>query len=369
MKRHFLFLFVVLLALISIGSCKKTENTDKTEPVVIVAEDKSPTRSINEPKTFDKEIPTLTVAPDAEVEETKAEERKTLSYVYRGGGVLLKGSFQIDNGSIKTNVSEDDARAFALRLLEENPEYESIYSVSFSQDSVLLTYPSTLTEEDISSFWESIKVLMDKVNEEAKETEEESVEIVSEESVEIETDKSDKDVEDTTIEEVVTPQEPMESEDVKASSNESVEEISSMTTPLTKGGKTIVETSVSLSLSAKYDPQYGLDSDIRAAFDMAFSPSLSIGLGIGYEMTGYIPLTLRLRYNLPFLSGLYSHIGGGWRIGYGGRQGNLLLSFGLGYELEVLDEVYLFGEFDGDLVFMDKVRFMPSVAIGARYAF
>lgn len=385
-KKHFLFLLIVFLAFMVIVSCKKKEDTTSNSPVVTVAEDNSSSRSLPEPKTFDKETPKITLAKDvekAEINENSEvveEKEKKISFVYRGGSVLLKSTFRNDSADIITNVSEDEARVFAKRLIEENPEYMDIYSVSFSGNVVSLTYPSSLTEEDISSFWDSLKALMDKVMEEnsAKEEEKDKEKQEASDSPVVE-ENTTIPVEETISEEIPPQREKAEEEKSEQLEKEKklFEEISetissqkgspSAVTPLTKAGKYITENSVSLSMSAKYDPQYGFDSDIRAAFDMHFMPSLGIGVGLGYEMTGYIPLTLRLRYTI--FDGLYTYLGGGWRFGFGGRNGNLILNIGLGYEYEVLDNVYLFGEFDGEIVFMDKVRFMPSLALGARYVF
>ena len=158
MKKRFLVLFVLFLALSVITSCKKKEDSTQTGPVVTVAEEKDYER-----RTFDKDIPTLTVNDDPiverdttreeniEKEKVEANESRKLSFVYRGGSTLFRSTFSSDKGEIKTNISEEEAKAFVSRLLEENPEYEEIYTVSFSSDTVYLWYPSSTSDDDISA--------------------------------------------------------------------------------------------------------------------------------------------------------------------------------------------------------------------------
>ena len=69
MKKRFLVLFVLFLALSVITSCKKKEDSTQTGPVVTVAEEKDYER-----RTFDKDIPTLTVNDDPIVERDTTRE-------------------------------------------------------------------------------------------------------------------------------------------------------------------------------------------------------------------------------------------------------------------------------------------------------
>ena len=113
MKKRFLVLFVLFLALSVITSCKKKEDSTQTGPVVTVAEEKDYER-----RTFDKDIPTLTVNDDPiverdttreeniEEEKVEANESRKLSFVYRGGSTLFRATFSSDKGEIKTNISE-----------------------------------------------------------------------------------------------------------------------------------------------------------------------------------------------------------------------------------------------------------------------
>ena len=68
-KKRFLVLFVLFLALSVITSCRKKEDSTQTGPVVTVAEEKDYER-----RTFDKDIPTLTVNDDPIVERDTTRE-------------------------------------------------------------------------------------------------------------------------------------------------------------------------------------------------------------------------------------------------------------------------------------------------------
>ena len=137
--------------------------------------------------------------------------------------------------------------------------------------------------------------------------------------------------------------------------------------PLTNAGRLIDKFSVSLSMSAKYNS--GFDSDIMASFDVSVIPSLRIGVISGYEVKGYIPLSLRVRYDIPLVEGLYSFFDGGWRFGLKENQSGMILTLGVGYEYEIFDSFYVFGEADGQVAFGDNIKFMPSIVVGGRYRF
>lgn len=446
MKKRFLILLVVLMSLLMISSCKKKEDSSNDGPVVTVAQDRSEERSYQQ-KTFDKEIPTITVNEDSDVknttqtveskeEETVVEEvnkDRKLSFVYRGGSVLLRSTFTSDSAEIKTNVTEDDARYFASRLLEENPDYNDIYSVSFSGDTVTLTYPATLTEDDLSSFWNKVKDLMDRINAEEANKEESLSAVVDdteikatllEEKAEIalpETIK-DSDIDSFMASLVLSNPElaskakyevndgvlslyytsPLDKTEAESLWNEMISEAQSffsgnkeetivvetaveevkedlptlqlnhvekepLLAPLTSAGKLLDGFSVSISVCGKLND--GFDSDIRAAFDVAVTPTIRVGVTAGYEVNGYIPLSLRARFNVSLLQGLYAYVDGGWRFGLGGNKSGVIVSLGVGYELELFDSFYVFGEGDLQMGFGENIKLMPSIAIGARYRF
>lgn len=364
-KKRFLIPFVIIVALLLVVSCKKKEESGQSGPVVTVAA---------EPKTLDKEIPMLVVSEDASTESVEniiekkeeiTEERKPLSFVYRGGTVLLRSNFLSDKGEIKTNISENEAKDFVSRLLSENPDYLDKYSVSFEGESVVLSYPAATTEEELSTLWDNVRELMDRINAEKEEKQKEVVEAPTE----VEEEKPPV-VEEKVEEE--TPELPLFVETLVENDSESladpevdVPEI--VPSPLTNAGKLIDKFSVSLSMSAKYDS--GFDSDIKAMFDFSLIPALRIGVISGYEVKGYIPLSLRLRYDIPLVDGLYSFVDGGWRFGLKENKSGVILTLGVGYEYEIFDSFYLFGEVDGQMSFVESIKFMPSLVVGGRYRF
>ena len=366
-KKRFLIPFVIIVALLLVVSCKKKEESGQSGPVVTVAA---------EPKTLDKEIPMLVVSEEVSTESVEniiekkeeiTEERKPLSFVYRGGTVLLRSNFLSDKGEIKTNISENEAKDFVSRLLSENPDYLDKYSVSFEGESVVLSYPAATTEEELSTLWDNVRDLMDRINAEKEEIEKQEEVIEAPTEVEVtEPPIVEEKVEEETPELPLFVETPVENESENLADTEvGVPEI--VPSPLTNAGKLIDKFSVSLSMSAKYDS--GFDSDIKAMFDFSIIPALRIGVISGYEVKGYIPLSLRLRYDIPLVDGLYSFIDGGWRFGLKENKSGVILTLGVGYEYEIFDSFYLFGEVDGQMSFVESIKFMPSLVVGGRYRF
>ena len=364
-KKRFLIPFVIIVALLLVVSCKKKEESGQSGPVVTVAA---------EPKTLDKEIPMLVVSEEVSTESVEniiekkeeiTEERKPLSFVYRGGTVLLRSNFLRDKGEIKTNISENEAKDFVSRLLSENPDYLDKYSVSFEGESVVLSYPAATTEEELSTLWDNVRELMDRINAEKEEKQKEVVEAPTE----VEEEKPpvvEEKVEEETPELPLFVETPVENESENLADTEvGVPEI--VPSPLTNAGKLIDKFSVSLSMSAKYNS--GFDSDIMASFDVSVIPSLRIGVISGYEVKGYIPLSLRVRYDIPLVEGLYSFFDGGWRFGLKENQSGMILTLGVGYEYEIFDSLYVFGEANGQVAFGENIKFMPSLVVGGRYRF
>ena len=364
-KKRFLIPFVIIVALLLVVSCKKKEESGQSGPVVTVAA---------EPKTLDKEIPMLVVSEEVSTESVEkiiekkeeiTEERKPLSFVYRGGTVLLRSNFLSDKGEIKTNISENEAKDFVSRLLSENPDYLDKYSVSFEGESVVLSYPAATTEEELSTLWDNVRELMDRINAEKEEKQKEVVEAPTEVE-EAKPPVVEEKVEEETPELPLFVETPVENESENLADTEvDVPEI--VPSPLTNAGKLIDKFSVSLSMSAKYDS--GFDSDIKAMFDFSIIPALRIGVISGYEVKGYIPLSLRLRYDIPLVDGLYSFIDGGWRFGLKENKSGVILTLGVGYEYEIFDSLYVFGEANGQVAFVESIKFMPSLVVGGRYRF
>ena len=366
-KKRFLIPFVIIVALLLVVSCKKKEESGQSGPVVTVAA---------EPKTLDKEIPMLVVSEEVSTESVEkiiekkeeiTEERKPLSFVYRGGTVLLRSNFLSDKGEIKTNISENEAKDFVSRLLSENPDYLDKYSVSFEGESVVLSYPDSTTEEELSTLWDNVRDLMDRINAEKEEIEKQEEVIEAPTEVEVtEPPIVEEKVEEETPELPLFVETPVDNESESLADPE-VDVTEIVPSPLTNAGRLIDKFSVSLSMSAKYNS--GFDSDIMASFDVSVIPSLRIGVISGYEVKGYIPLSLRVRYDIPLVEGLYSFFDGGWRFGLKENKSGVILTLGVGYEYEIFDSFYLFGEVDGQMSFVESIKFMPSLVVGGRYRF
>ena len=283
-KKRFLIPFVIIVALLLVVSCKKKEESGQSGPVVTVAA---------EPKTLDKEIPMLVVSEDVSTESVEniiekkeeiTEERKPLSFVYRGGTVLLRSNFLSDNGEIKTNISENEAKDFVFRLLSENPDYLDKYSVSFEGESVVLSYPDSTTEEELSTLWDNVRDLMDRINAEKEEIEKQEEVIEAPTEVEVtEPPIVEEKVEEETPELPLFVETPVDNESESLADPE-VDVTEIVPSPLTNAGRLIDKFSVSLSMSAKYNS--GFDSDIMASFDVSVIPSLRIGVISGYEVKG-----------------------------------------------------------------------------------
>ena len=366
-KKRFLIPFVIIVALLLVVSCKKKEESGQSGPVVTVAA---------EPKTLDKEIPMLVVSEEVSTESVEkiiekkeeiTEERKPLSFVYRGGTVLLRSNFLSDKGEIKTNISENEAKDFVSRLLSENPDYLDKYSVSFEGESVVLSYPDSTTEEELSTLWDNVRDLMDRINAEKEEIEKQEEVIEAPTEVEVtEPPIVEEKVEEETPELPLFVETPVDNESESLADPE-VDVTEIVPSPLTNAGRLIDKFSVSLSMSAKYNS--GFDSDIMASFDVSVIPSLRIGVISGYEVKGYIPLSLRVRYDIPLVDGLYSFLDGGWRFGLKENKSGLILTLGVGYEYEIFDSLYVFGEANGQVAFGENIKFMPSLVVGGRYRF
>ena len=366
-KKRFLIPFVIIVALLLVVSCKKKEESGQSGPVVTVAA---------EPKTLDKEIPMLVVSEEVSTESVEniiekkeeiTEVRNPLSFVYRGGTVILRYNFLSDKGEIKTNISANEAKDFVSRLLSENPDYLDKYSVSFEGESVVLSYPDSTTEEELSTLWDNVRDLMDRINAEKEEIEKQEEVIEAPTEVEVtEPPIVEEKVEEETPELPLFVETPVDNESESLADPE-VDVTEIVPSPLTNAGRLIDKFSVSLSMSAKYNS--GFDSDIMASFDVSVIPSLRIGVISGYEVKGYIPLSLRVRYDIPLVEGLYSFFDGGWRFGLKENQSGMILTLGVGYEYEIFDSLYVFGEANGQVAFGENIKFMPSLVVGGRYRF
>ncbi|MGN1189441.1 MAG: hypothetical protein ACI4SL_03485, partial [Candidatus Ornithospirochaeta sp.] len=240
--------------------------------------------------------------------------------------------------ALPETISKADVDSFMAALSSSNPELASKANYDVNDGILSLYYTSSLDKGEEKALWE---------------------EMISEAEVFFSQNEIPEIVE-TLVEEKIDTNLPT----LQATHGYEKE---ALLAPLTTAGKLIDRFSVSLSASAKLND--GFDSDIKAAFDVSVTPTLCLGVAAGFEVKGYIPLSLRARYDISLLKGLYAYVEGGWRIGLSDNKGGVIVSLGLGYELELFDSFYMFGEFDGQIGFGENIQFMPSIALGARYRF
>ena len=142
--------------------------------------------------------------------------------------------------------------------------------------------------------------------------------------------------------------------------------------PLTKAGKVLNNISLGVSLKGELDFSYPaspfvLGLEMRGEYKI--NDRLYAGLKLGYDLSGYMPIMGYLKYNFSNPEGLYVFGEGGISIGMGGRPTGVILGGGMGYEIEVIDNLSIFGE--AEVVFRsnsDK-KLIPSISFGAKYSF
>ena len=142
--------------------------------------------------------------------------------------------------------------------------------------------------------------------------------------------------------------------------------------PLTKAGKVLNNISLGVSLKGELDFSYPvspfvLGLEMRGEYKI--NDRLHEGLKLGYDLSGYMPIMGYLKYNFSNPEGLYVFGEGGISIGIGGRPTGVILGGGMGYEIEVIDNLSIFGE--AEVVFRsnsDK-KLIPSISFGAKYSF
>ncbi len=162
------------------------------------------------------------------------------------------------------------------------------------------------------------------------------------------------------------------SDEIPASKDEKSNELT-IVEPLTKAGNVLNDISLGLSMKGELDFSYPsspfvLGFDVRGEYKI--NDRFSAGLKLGYDLSGYMPIEGYLKYNFSNPEGLYVFGEAGISIGIGaGRPTGLILGGGLGYEVEVIDNLFIFGEVG--VVFRSNAAkgVIPSIALGARYSF
>ena len=428
-KKRYFALLVVAVLLVFFPSCRKNEDPALSSPVVKVAVEKEeaelPVVAGNAGKETEGEGVSQKEKKESNEAHESAKERK-LSMVYRGGSVLLRATFSSDSAVVVTNMDEAFISIVATRFASEYPSHLSNIGAAIDGKNVILSYPSSLSDDYLHAFWNDLRNLLDTMNGENEENENEGEKeyVVSgiPLTLTIGRDKADvkvpdyvsgsdvdaffgslltknptlsskaeyrtegntvslifsKDVEEDQIpalwEELLKEIEEYAAslsalDAVKEEESEVKEEKKVFSSPLSAAGKTIDRMTVSLSVSGKYDPSVDFASVIKAHFGYALTEDITIGGGFGFDTASFIPLFVTVRHDIPLLEGLYAFGDAGWRFGLSGKTGSLFLDLGLGYEKKISEDFILFGEVEAQMVFAPEVRVMPSVAIGGRYSF
>lgn len=442
MKKKLLVLCIALSLLVLIVSCKKKDDPNATAPVVVEAVEKkdsvTPVNSSSSVEEKKEETPVVSAtSPVTEVKEEKSNDGRMVRKSYNSEALRFDCIFREESASImiyKAKISDEDIRSIVSLVLEAEPSFKTIFTFSFADGSVSLTYAKDTPDKTLESFFSVLSAVVDEYGKKrvknaeilglpfSVEITEEKAEIAVPEAVTgeeiasfmaylLENNPSlaskarygvDGNVitltytSPTTLAEgeslwkelldevrlfLSSPVE--EAVEEKAADTEIVEatvenkeeekpvvkNTKTVVSPLTAAGRFVMEKSVSLSGSIKLDPEWGFDADFRALFSLEVVPGIRTGLSLGYECTGYIPLLAHVRYDLPFVDGMYVFGDGGWRFGFGGRTGNVVLGVGIGYEYPVMDTMLVFGEAELQIHFASKIKLMPSIAVGGRIIF
>ena len=148
------------------------------------------------------------------------------------------------------------------------------------------------------------------------------------------------------------------------------EEVIENVVPITNAGLTIKNLSVGLTLDGAYDissSPFVFGFSLRGEY--ALNGRFHVGAKVGYENKGYIPLKVYGKYYFQNIEELYVFGGVGANIGLGGNKTGFTLEAGLGYEIEVLDNIYVFGEAGMSFETQLEKKVKPFLSIGARYSF
>lgn len=176
-------------------------------------------------------------------------------------------------------------------------------------------------------------------------------------------------LDDTVVAEVtptITPEEV-----IPVAEEEKKEEVITVE-PLTDAGKKLSKISLGLSVKGELDFSYPaspfvLGMEVRGEYKI--TDRFDAGLKLGYDLSGYLPIKGYLKYYFPNPEGLYLFGEAGVSIGVGGRDTGLLLGAGVGYEVEVINDISIFGEAGVTYRTNALKKFSPYLAVGAKYTF
>lgn len=141
---------------------------------------------------------------------------------------------------------------------------------------------------------------------------------------------------------------------------------------LTEAGKKISNISLGLAIKGELDFSYPSSPFVlgfEARGEYRINNRFDAGLKLGYDLSGYLPITGYLKYNFSKPEGLYLFGEAGINFGVGGRSTGLILEAGVGYEVEVINKISIFGEAGLSFRSNASSKFSPYITIGAKYSF
>ena len=348
--------------------------------------------------TFNEPYPTTTfiVSVLEKVVSTYPMLKSSVVYVFDGDTLTLSyPEYYFGNNEAEVYNNLFILRDIALSILENDGESEGIFTREYqlhgkkvymtaTNSSAFITSDEAFTSNEI---YEAIEILKANYPEESKYV----VYSLKENGIELTYPTVDDNYIISALDALndlilaYTPMPLTETIDVVPVSTEKTEIISDtpLTTldqssetaavePLTKAGKVLNNISLGVSMKGELDFSYPaspfvLGLEMRGEYKI--NDRLYAGLKLGYDLSGYMPIMGYLKYNFSNPEGLYVFGEGGISIGIGGRLTGVILGGGMGYEIEVIDHLSIFGE--AEVVFRsnsDK-KLIPSISFGAKYSF
>ncbi len=250
--------------------------------------------------------------------------------------------------TIPDGTTDKDIADAAALLLNAYP-YLSVVMYSVSDGVVTLSYPEQ-KEEDIVWFAKNLesdaKWYIDRI-----------YESLSAPEVDVAETQEENGHTFTITEESPVPEE--------TAAETAVEEA-----PVTKKGSFIKAYSVSVSDTVYMSIQPSKAFNMLSAdVLLSFTDKFSAGVKVGYDFGRYLSLEAEVKYN--FTDNVYLIGGVGYRFGFAEAKehSSVLISLGMGYELNVSDNLDFFIE--GGLMYLPTGygNFNPAVTFGMRYTF
>ena len=425
-----IFIFVLLSF-----SCRKKDKEDTSSATP--SQEMTAPSSSSLPSPGEKSAKTpLTLSYQAEDE---IEENFSLSFFYRGGEILLKGVFTETEGTLSFNIAEDEIKTVISRFLFSHPEAQKMtYMLSQStltltyermteaeveamwkemkdflneynreksslaetsspdelvitkagdtvkgevrgaiySDKVVITVPSSLSEEDVSSFLSYLKEEHPEVSDYGIITLSLPVfTLVYSQSFTNEDASALFPVLVSLIDEYFTlPEESVSSsikEEEEAHSDIKDAEVKE-TAALTEAGKKVKSFSLSAVVQNSVDSVYGYVPSAFLELDYAVMENFSLGFVTGYDFSGFIPVGVSARYYTPFLPSLYIEGTFGGKIGVGSNMnyGEWFSIAVLGYEYSLSEKWTLFASADFTYRWGRRTKgFRYGLSVGTRVSF